>query len=223
MSLPDPSADQLTNALHAIAAADQALASFISRVGPPEERPGQGDHFAALARAIVFQQLAGSAARAIHARTVAALGGEMTAAAILAAPLGALRGAGLSGAKTVALVDLAHKTSNGTVPLDEIETLDDEHVVHRLVSVRGIGRWTAEMFMLFELHRPDVWPVDDFGVRNGWSLIHELPVMISPRELAAEGERFRPQRSLVARYCWQAVHVARANGGNLAPGGTAGR
>ncbi|MDQ3937192.1 MAG: DNA-3-methyladenine glycosylase 2 family protein, partial [Chloroflexota bacterium] len=114
-----------------------------------------------------------------------------------------------SGSKTAALLDLAAKSADGTVPLDGIDALDDEEIITRLVKVRGIGRWTAEMFLLFELQRPDVWPVDDFGVRNGWSIIYGLPEMIKPRELAAEGERFRPHRSLVALYCWHAVHVSR--------------
>jgi DNA-3-methyladenine glycosylase II len=193
----------------AISAADPLMAAFIARAGPLESRPGQGDHFKSLARAVVFQQLAGRAAAAIHGRVEAALGGEVSAAGILAISPETLRAAGLSTNKTASLIDLATKSLDGTVPLAGIEQLDDDEIVARLTTVRGIGRWTAEMFLLFELQRPDVWPVDDLGVRNGWSLIHDLPELIKPKALEAAGERLRPHRSVVALYCWHAVHLAR--------------
>lgn len=202
-TLDDPAATP------AIAAADPALAAFIERAGPFEPRPGDGDPFVSLARAIVFQQLATGAATAIHRRFVEAIGGAVTADAILATAPETLRAAGLSTAKTASLLDLAAKVSDGSVPLVGIETLPDDEIVARLTKVRGIGRWTAEMFLLFELRRPDVWPVDDLGVRHGWSLIHDLPEMIKPKPLQEEGERFRPFRSVLALYCWHAVHVAR--------------
>jgi DNA-3-methyladenine glycosylase II len=192
-----------------VARADPQLAEFIRRAGPYAPRPRQGGAFASLARAIVYQQLATTAAAAIHARFVTTIGGEVTAASILATAPDALRGAGLSGAKTTSLLDLVAKTVDGTVRLEGIEGLDDDEIVARLTTVRGIGRWTAEMFLLFELRRPDVWPVDDLGVRHGWSLIHDLPAQVTAKALRAEGERFRPRRSTVALYCWHAVHVAR--------------
>ena len=167
-TLDDPAATP------AIAAADPALAAFIERAGPYAPRPGDGDPFASLARAIVFQQLATRAAAAIHRRFVEAIGGAVTAEAILATAPETLRAAGLSTAKTTSLLDLAAKVADGSVPLDGIEALSDDEIVARLTTVRGIGRWTAEMFLLFELRRPDVWPVDDLGVRHGWSLIHGL-------------------------------------------------
>jgi len=193
----------------AVAAVDPALGAFIARAGPYEARPGQGDPFASLARAIVFQQLAGRAAAAIYGRFEAAIGGVVKPEAILATSPETLRAAGLSGNKTLSLIDLATKVGDGTVPLGGIEALGDDDIVARLTTVRGIGRWTAEMFLLFELQRPDVWPVDDLGVRHGWSLIHELPEMIKPKAMQAEGDRFRPHRSTVALYCWHAVHVER--------------
>jgi DNA-3-methyladenine glycosylase II len=202
-TLDDPAATP------AVAAADPALGAFIRRAGPYAPRPGDGDRFASLARAIVFQQLATRAAAAIHGRFVEAVGGTVTAPAILATAPEELRAAGLSSAKTASLRDLAAKTSDGTVPLEGIEALPDDAIVARLTAVRGIGRWTAEMFLLFELRRPDVWPVDDLGVRHGWSLIHDLPETIGPKALEAEGDPFRPWRSVVALYCWHAVHVAR--------------
>ena len=199
----------LAAATAAISAADPKLAAFIDRAGPYPARPGQGDALASLARAIVFQQLATGAASTIHGRFVAAIGGTVTPEAILRTEMAALRGAGLSAAKAMSIVDLATKVADGTVPLDGIDALDDDAIVARLVTVRGIGRWTAEMFLIFELQRPEVWPVDDLGVRNGWRLIHGDPEMPRPRELEAEGERFRPYRSVVALYCWHAVHVDR--------------
>lgn len=196
-------------AVAAVSAADPLLAAFIRRAGSYEHRPGEGDPLASLAQAIVFQQLAGAAARAIHRRFVEAIGGSVTAAAILATDPERLRGAGLSAAKTASLIDLATKVEDGTVPLAGLAALDDDAIVERLVTVRGIGRWTAEMFLLFELERPDVWPVDDLGVRHGWRLIHGDADLLKPKALQAEGERFRPYRSVVALFCWHAVHIER--------------
>lgn len=196
-------------AVAAVSAADPLLAAFIRRAGSYEHRPGEGDPLASLAQAIVFQQLAGAAARAIHRRFVEAIGGSVTAAAILATDPERLRGAGLSAAKTASLIDLATKVEDGTVPLAGLAALDDDAIVERLVTVRGIGRWTAEMFLLFELERPDVWPVDDLGVRHGWKLIHGDADLLKPKALQAEGERFRPYRSVVALFCWHAVHIER--------------
>ncbi|HET7181463.1 MAG TPA: hypothetical protein VFI15_04440 [Candidatus Limnocylindrales bacterium] len=196
-------------AAQALAAADPMVDAFIARAGLPPARPGEGDPFASLARAIVFQQLAGRAAAAIHRRFVEAIGGTVDAASILAVDTPTLRAAGLSGAKTTSLQDLAAKVADGTVPLADLSTLGDDEIVERLVTVRGIGRWTAEMFLLFELERPDVWPVDDLGVRHGWRLIHEESELIKPKALDAAGEPFRPHRSLLALLCWHAVHVER--------------
>ena len=196
-------------ALAHAAKADPRIGAFIDRAGAPEPRPRQGDPLASLARAIVFQQLATRAASAIHARFVTAIGGEVTAAAILATAPEVLLAAGLSTAKTRSLLDLAQKVSDGSVPLDDLEPLSDDEIVERLTTVRGIGRWTAEMFLLFELRRPDVWPVDDLGVRHGWRLIHEQDELLAPKALLAAGDVFRPYRSAVALLCYHAVHVAR--------------
>jgi DNA-3-methyladenine glycosylase II len=192
-------------AVEAVAAADPLMGDFIKRAGPYEPRAGAGDYFASLARAILYQQLAGRAAAAIHGRFVDTLGGQVTPQAVLATTPEALRTAGLSGNKAASIVDLAMKATDGTVPLADLHKLDDEEIITRLSTVRGIGRWTAEMFLMFELERFDVWPVEDYGVRNGWTLIHSLPAMIKPRELREEGERFRPYRSVAAWFCWQAV------------------
>jgi DNA-3-methyladenine glycosylase II len=156
--MPDLDDADAAAAVRAVRALDPQLDAFIERAGPYAPRHGQGDAFASLARAIVFQQLATRAAAAIHGRFEVAVGGAVTAAAILATDEAALRGAGLSNAKTRSLRDLAAKVGDGTVPLAGIETLPDEEIVARLTTVRGIGGWTAEMFLLFELRRPDVWP-----------------------------------------------------------------
>ena len=164
-----------------------------------------GARFGVLARAICSQQLAGAAAEAIFARFVTAVGGEVTPERVLAAPPAALAGCGLSGAKAASVRDLAAKVGDGEVSLDRIGRLDDEAVVAHLTAVRGIGVWTAEMFLLGALGRPDVWPVGDLGVRTGYALAWGLDQVPAPGELSALGERFRPYRSAVSWYCWRAA------------------
>jgi DNA-3-methyladenine glycosylase II len=188
-----------------IARVDPAYARIIQAVGPFQPRPPGEDAFDALTRAIVYQQLAGRAASAIHGRFVALFDGHPTAAAIRQTTPEQLRSVGLSGNKTASILDLALKTSDGTVPLDQLHELSDAEIVARLSSVRGIGRWTAEMFLLFQLRRPDVWPVDDFGVRKGFAAIHGLDVPPTPKALDGLGEIYRPYRSAAAWYCWRAV------------------
>ena len=139
--------------------------------------------FAVLARAICYQQLAGRAASTIHGRFVVAVGGEVTPAHVLATPADALRGAGLSAAKAAAITDLAQKVADGRVSLERIGRLSDEDIVDHLVQVRGIGRWTAEMFLLGTLGRLDVWPVGDYGVRAGFASAWGLPEIPAPAVL----------------------------------------
>ena len=154
---------------------------------------------------ICYQQLAGAAARAIHARFEALFTGPPTAAAVLALPDDALRSAGLSAAKASSIRDLAARVEAGDVRLARIGRCADEVVVGQLTTVRGIGRWTAEMFLMFQLGRLDVWPVDDLGVRKGYARIAGLANAPSAKELGPLGERFRPYRSVAAWYCWRAV------------------
>jgi DNA-3-methyladenine glycosylase II len=163
------------------------------------------DSFAALVRSIMYQQLAGAAAAAIHARFLKLFTDSLSPAAVLALADGTMRTAGVSGSKAAAITDLAQKVTEGLVPLDDVDSLTDDELVARLVQVRGIGRWTAEMFLIFQLRRLDVWPVDDYGVRKGWSLVHKLREPLIPRALQVEGERFRPYRTIAAWYCWRAV------------------
>ncbi len=187
-----------------MADADSGLARVVAALGPMQFRERHADNFNAVARSIVFQQLAGRAAAAIYGRFAALFDGRPTPEAVLAAPEESLRGAGLSGGKTAALRDLALKAVDGTVPFEHLDGLDDDEIVARLSAVRGVGRWTAEMFLIFQLRRPDVWPVDDLGVRKGYAIAKRLPVMPTPRELGPLGEPFRPYRSAAAWYCWRA-------------------
>jgi DNA-3-methyladenine glycosylase II len=186
--------------------ADPAFAEVVRAAGPFAPRPRGDDAFGALARAIAYQQLAGRAAAAIHGRFLALYGTDPpTPAAVLATPIEGLRAVGLSGAKAAALVDLAAKFTDGTVPVERLADMPDDEVIGRLSAVRGVGRWTAEMFLLFDLGRPDVWPVDDYGVRKGWTVIHGLDAPPAPRQLMTLGEPLRPHRSTAAWYCWRAA------------------
>ena len=189
-----------------IVKADPAFRRIVETGPPMEFRSEDGSAFESLLSAIVFQQLAGAAARAIHGRLVIALGGAPVAPeSVLAADPGTLRAAGLSANKLAAIIDLAAKFADGTIPTHDLDDLGDDEIVARLVTVRGVGPWTAEMFLLFQLHRPDVWPVDDLGVRNGWARIHEMAAPPSPKALQILGDVLRPYRSTAAWYCWRAV------------------
>ena len=174
--------------------------------GVPElPRRPRRQHFAELARMICYQQLAGRAAAAIHGRFEALFHGPPTPEAVLALPVERLRSVGLSAAQTASIRDLAEKVEEGLVKLPRVARLPDDEVVRELVLVRGIGEWTAHMFLMFQLGRLDVWPVLDFGVRAGYARLYDLPEPPTPKQLEPQGERFRPYRSLVAWYCWRAV------------------
>jgi DNA-3-methyladenine glycosylase II len=197
-------------AVDEVGARDPVLAHLVELAGPIKHRPRDPDgHFGALARAIVDQQLAGPAARAIHQRVRAAAGDTLTPETLTAVPDDALRAAGLSANKLVSLRDLSAKIIYGSVDLQRSSRLSDDELDAALVTVRGIGRWTAEMYLMFELRRLDVWPVDDLGVRQGYGLAWGLREPPSAKELAPLGDRFRPYRSVVARYCWAAVALFR--------------
>ena len=191
-----------------LAERDPVLARLVAAAGLPSLPVPTETHFGTLVRAITFQQLAGPAARSIHGRLVTALDGEVTPERLLALPDDALRAAGLSGAKTASLRDLSGKVLDGTVVLEprRLTRLSDDEIAARLSSVRGIGRWTAEMFLIFQLRRPDVWPTGDLGVRRGYGLAWGVP-MPTPKQLEALGEPYHPYRSTVAWYCWRAAEL----------------
>lgn len=188
-------------------AGDPVLGLWIERIGPVRIPRRHDPPFAYLARTICYQQLAGAAASTIHGRFVTALGNDVRPGTVLQASESDLRAAGLSAAKLRAIRDLAAKASSGEVRLDDLESCGDEEIVDRLTRVRGIGEWTAQMFLLFRLRRPDVWPTGDLGVRAGYARMHGLPETPTPRELASLGERFRPWRSAAAWYCYRALEV----------------
>lgn len=188
-----------------LARRDEVHARLLERHGPPDLRPGAAarNRFAAVASAIAHQQLAGRAAAAIWGRVVATVGEPVTPEAVLRAGPTALRAAGLSGAKTASLLDLATRCAEGTVRLERIGRLDDEAVIEHLTVVRGIGRWTAQMFLLFDLRRLDVWPTGDLGVRVGYARANGLDSPPNPNELDALGEAAAPYRSVLAWWCWR--------------------
>jgi methylated-DNA-[protein]-cysteine S-methyltransferase len=193
--------------------ADPALARVIDSAGRFQlELQKTASPFAALAEAIVYQQLSGKAAATIYGRVCALLGHASrapTPEGILHTSDVRLRGAGLSRAKTLALRDLAEKARASTLPsLARIRRMDDEAIVECLTQVRGVGRWTAEMFLIFRLGRPDVLPVDDYGVRKGFALAFGKRTLPSPKALARYGERWRPYRTVASWYLWRALDGA---------------
>lgn len=196
----------LARATAELAARDERFAALVDRVGPLPPLPRRADDpFGSLARTIVFQQLAGHAAQKIFERVVDAVGGELTAEALHATAYEQLRSAGLSAGKLAALQDLAAKVLDGSVDLAPTARHSDEEVIASLTSVRGIGPWTAQMFLIFELRRLDVWPVGDFSVRRGYASVWGLDQVPTAGQLGPLGDRFRPYRSVVARYCWRVV------------------
>jgi len=198
-----------STAVAEVARRDRVMAKLIDRNAPFRLPRPDTPHFAALAESILYQQLAGAAAAAIHRRFVALFDGDLSPDAVLALSARKLRAAGLSWSKVAAIRDLAAKVVDGTVPLHRIGRLRDEDIVTSLSVVRGIGPWTAEMFLIFQLRRLDVWPVGDYGVRKGYALAYGLKRLPTPKELQALGERFRPYRTVAAWYCWRAVSEQR--------------
>jgi len=201
----------LRDAVAVLGAGDPVLAGLIERHGmpPPRRRVASTERFGHLAKIIVYQQLAGRAAAAIHGRLVEALEGEVTAERVWVTPPETLTSCGLSRSKAASLRDLAEKVRSGEVELARIGRLSDADVVSHLTLVRGLGPWSAQMFLIGTLSRLDVWPVGDFGVRAGYARAWALAEMPSPKELELIGEPFRPYRSLVAWYCWRAVEEER--------------
>ncbi len=194
-----------------LADADPILARLMDRVGPyAPSSTAAPDAFHALVRAIVYQQLSGRAAGTIHRRMLDALdhGNAPGAAVIDAADEGVLRGAGLSAAKTVSLKALAKATLDGILPAEnELPAVADAELVERYSQIRGIGRWTAEMLLLFHLGRPDVMPIHDLGVRKGYARVYDLDAMPKPRQLEALCEVWRPYRSVGSWYMWRATEI----------------
>jgi len=200
-------------AIDEVATRDPVLAKLVKQIGPVKHRPRDPDGpFGALVRAIVFQQLAGRAAQAIYGRLRATVGDALTPQTLNAASDSALRAAGLSANKLASLRDLSAKVLDGTVLLTRTSRRSDDELIAALVAVRGIGRWTAQMYLMFQLRRLDVWPVEDLGIRQGYGLAWNLDPAPTAKQLEPLGDRFRPYRSIVARYCWAAVPLLRRGG-----------
>jgi DNA-3-methyladenine glycosylase II len=190
---------------------DAQFAPWVKRAGTIRVPVHREDPFFYLARAIVFQQLAGAAARTIHGRFIEALGGDVSPTKVLRVRDTTLRKAGLSAAKLAAIRDLATKVKSGEVAIHDLEEQSDEEIVRRLTVVRGIGPWSAHMYMMFRLHRPDVWPVGDLGVRAGFAVITGKKEHPTQKELEPLGDAYRPWRSAAAWYCWRAVELGRSD------------
>lgn len=198
-------------AIKYLSSVDPTLAKLIKQTVPFNMplRP-MSNPFEALSRNIIYQQLHGNTAGAIHGRVLALFGkNRLRPQDILDASEESLRGAGLSGAKLVALKDLAAKSLDGTVPtLAKLRRMEDEEIIEHLTKVRGIGRWTVEMLLIFSLRRPDVLPVGDFAVRKGFSLVYGRKELPKPAELMHYGERWRPYRSVASWYMWRANELS---------------
>jgi len=202
-----------------LARRDRRLAAWMRRLGPIEADPRwrrSFDPVDALARSILYQQLSGKAAATIVSRVEAAIGGTRLHADTLGrVDDAALRACGVSGNKALALRDLAAREARGEIPdLRRMSVMDEDAIVAALVPVRGIGRWTVEMMLMFRLGRPDVLPVDDLGVRKGAQLLDGGEAMPTPRELAARGERWGPFRTHAGMYLWR---IADSAGSAAAP------
>jgi len=214
----------------ALSAADPRLGKLIERAGPfTLKLPQQQSPFEALARSIIYQQLHGKAAAAIHAKLLASfeevlsaegmpLGSHPSPQHLLDCPNEQLRKAGLSANKALALRDLAARTLDGTVPtLARVRRMADEDIIEHLVQVRGIGRWTVEMFLMFRLGRPDVLPVSDYGVRKGFALTFlglkptqkvTPDLLATPAQMERRAKKWKPWRSVASWYMWRACDLA---------------
>ncbi|HEY6419758.1 MAG TPA: DNA-3-methyladenine glycosylase [Candidatus Binataceae bacterium] len=192
---------------------DPVLARIIKQVGPLK-MARRSERFQALVRAIIFQQLAGAAANAIYGRFVGLFGDAKfpTPAQVLAASDADLRKAGLSAKKALYVKDLATHVANDTLNFHRFARMDDEEIIADLTRVKGVGRWTAEMFLMFNLARADVWPVDDLGVRNAVKLAFRMRERPDAKRLRAMGERWRPYRSAAAWYLWQSLRLTLPDG-----------
>lgn len=205
----------INRAVEELKAADAKMARAIEVVGPCTLRPrAEGSHFDHLARAIVYQQLSGSAAATIYGRftTQCGDGSAPSPEAILAHDVAVLRACGLSGAKTAAIQDLARHVVDGRLPLDAIESMEDEAIIESLVQVRGVGRWTAQMFLMFRLWRPDVLPVLDLGVRKGAQRIYNMRALPEADRLEKVARAWRPWSTIASWYCWRVLDAENAGG-----------
>jgi len=203
----------MSDAARHLSRACPRMKALIRRVGPPKLAQDKQSPYESLVRAIAHQQLHGAAARTITGRFVALFPDVPfpTPEQVLATEETALRGCGFSGGKVASIRDIAAKALDGTVPTRRAAArLSDAALIERLTTIRGVGRWTVEMLLMHTLGREDILPVDDFGVREGYRLLHGLEAQPKPKELAVLGEIYAPYRSVAAWYLWRAVDEAKA-------------
>ena len=192
-----------------IAARDKKLARVIA--AHPLCTIGQGEkpftHFESLVESVISQQLAVKAAETIYIRVKKLAGGKVTPARIASINEKEMREAGVSGAKFRTIQGIASAALTKEIKINSLHTIEnDEEIFTQLTSLWGVGPWTVDMFMIFQLGRLDIWPTGDLGVRRGWEKIYALTDEITPKELEGKGEKFRPYRSVVAWYCWRALN-----------------
>jgi 3-methyladenine DNA glycosylase/8-oxoguanine DNA glycosylase len=186
---------------------DPVFGPWVERIGTIRVPEAKEDPFFYLSRTICYQQLAGKAAATIHGRFVAALDGRVTPKSVLDTDEVTLRAAGLSRNKLAAIRDLAEKIRCGEVEVRDLNEQPDQEVIRRLIRVKGIGVWTAHMYLMFRLRRPDVWPTGDLGVRAGYAKAHGLSEPPTAKALEPLGEAYRPWRSAAAYYCWRILET----------------
>jgi len=199
----------LKKAVAHLRAADPVLAGVIDRVGPCRARVAtDGTHFGAVVRSIVYQQLSGKAAATIHGRVLALFDdGEPTPRAVLKTDVTVLRAAGLSGQKTAYLKDLATRASSRSFPMERLHELDDAAVIETLTTVKGVGRWTAQMFLMFRLGRPDVLPDLDLGIQKGIQRAYGLRRLPTPPQVLKRGAVWAPYRTIASWYLWRLLDL----------------
>ena len=202
--------DSDAGAVEHLRKADDTLAELIDRLGPLDEeerrRGRPADAYGALLRSIVGQQLSTKAARSIYGRVTELFGGRTpTPEELLAADPEQVRGAGLSRPKVAYMRSLAEHVVSGELELDRLDERSDERIVEELTAVKGLGQWTADMFLIFHLRRPDVLPVGDLGIRRAVERAYGLPGIPAPEEVEMLGERWRPYRSLASLYLWRSL------------------
>ncbi len=207
----------MSEALRHLRRVDPVMAQLIRRAGPYAVRPERGaGPYEALVQAVAHQQLTGKAARTILGRFYALYGIDCCPepARLVETPDEALRGCGFSRAKTAALKDIAARSLDGSIPPRRaLARMKDDAIIERLVEARGVGRWTVEMFLMFTLGRPDVLPVDDYGVRLGYKIAYGKRTLPKPKSLAKIGEQWAPYRTTASWYLWRAVDMERARSG----------
>lgn len=199
--------DNPLDASYYLAHHSKVLRPIINRHGPCtlSWRTDRQSHYAALVETICFQQLAGAAARTIHGRVIQAAGGKITVESIASTKDKDLRAAGLSQSKLLSIRSLTDRVQSKNLKLNRVSSMSDEDVVEHLIQVRGIGRWSAHMFLIDRLHRLDVWPTGDYGVRVGISKILSMKDVPTEKQCEPLGDDFSPFRSVLAWYCWKSV------------------